>query len=84
MVTMQAAISVEALQEPQSDRYGPLSLSLSPSEGERVPQTGEGAVQGFKARIRSGNSLPLRGGEGRGERAVCRAEEREEAGRVHR
>jgi hypothetical protein len=30
---------------------GPLSLSLSPFEGERVPKAGEGAVQGFKARI---------------------------------
>jgi hypothetical protein len=37
---------------------GPLSLSLSPATGERVPQAGEGAVQGFKARIPSGNSLP--------------------------
>ena len=30
---------------------------LSPSKGERVPKAGEGAVQGFKARTRSGNSL---------------------------
>jgi hypothetical protein len=44
--------------EPGCDQNGPLSLSLSPSEGERVPKAGEGAVQGRKARIRSGDSLP--------------------------
>ena len=44
--------------EPGGDRDGPLSLSLSPSEGERVPKAGEGAVQGRKARIPSGNSHP--------------------------
>ena len=32
--------------EPRSDRDGPLSLSLSPSEGERVPKAGEGLVHG--------------------------------------
>jgi hypothetical protein len=37
---------------------GPLSASLSLSKGERVPKAGEGTVQGFKARIPSGNSLP--------------------------
>ena len=30
--------------EPQADRDGPLSLSLSPTEGERVPKAGEGLV----------------------------------------
>jgi hypothetical protein len=34
-----------------------LDGTLSPSKGERVPKAGEGAVQGFKARTRSGNSL---------------------------
>jgi hypothetical protein len=51
--------------EPGGDRDGPLSLSLSPSEGERVPKAGEGAVQRCKARSPSGGSLPK--GEGRGE-----------------
>ena len=40
-----------------------LSLNLepietAPSEGQRVPMAGEGAVQGRKARVPSGNSLP--------------------------
>ncbi len=39
-------------------RDGPLSLALSPSEGERVPRAREGAVQGRKARVPSGNSHP--------------------------
>ena len=43
--------------EPALAMDGPLSLSLSPFKGERVPKAGEGAVRGFKARIRSGNSL---------------------------
>ena len=37
------------LREPQCDLNGPLSLSLSPSEGERVPKEGEGLVQGPEA-----------------------------------
>jgi single-stranded-DNA-specific exonuclease len=41
--------------EPQCERDGPLSLSLSPSEGERVPKAGEGLVDGFKARTGSEN-----------------------------
>ena len=32
------------LHEARNDRNGPLSLSLSPSEGERVPKAGEGLV----------------------------------------
>jgi hypothetical protein len=46
------------IREPESEMDGPLSLSLSPFERQRVPKAGEGAVQGFKTRIRSGNSLP--------------------------
>jgi MFS family permease len=45
--------------EPQLHKDGPLSRSLSPSGGERVPKAGEGAVQGFKARSSSGSSLPV-------------------------
>jgi predicted DCC family thiol-disulfide oxidoreductase YuxK len=47
--------------EPQRIVDGPLSLSLSPAKGERVPKAGEGAVQGCKARMPSGNSFPERG-----------------------
>ena len=54
--------------EPSLQINGPLSLSLSPSKGERVPKAGEGAVQGFKARTRSGNSLPKGEAWGEGER----------------
>ena len=36
--------------EPRGDRDGPLSLSLSPFEGERVPKAGEGLVDGSDAR----------------------------------
>jgi O-antigen ligase len=36
--------------ESRRDRDGPLSLSLSPSEGERVPKAGEGLVHGPNAR----------------------------------
>ena len=39
----------------------PLTPSLSPSEGERVP---EGRVRGFNGRIRSGKSLPWDGVKG--------------------
>ena len=46
------------LHDPGGDRDGPLSLSLSPSEGERVPKAGEGAVHGSRARVGSGRSLP--------------------------
>ena len=35
-----------ALHESGGDQDGPLSLSLSPSEGERVPKAGEGLVDG--------------------------------------
>jgi oxygen-independent coproporphyrinogen III oxidase len=35
-----------AFHEPRGDRDSPLSLSLSPSEGERVPKAGEGLVHG--------------------------------------
>jgi type I restriction enzyme, R subunit len=53
--------------EPQTERDGPLSLSLSPSQGERVPKAGEGAVQGLRARTVSEDShprpAPNRGGE---------------------
>ena len=45
--------------EPQWEMNGPLSLSLSPATGERVPKAGEGAVQRFKARMPSGHSLPI-------------------------
>ena len=38
--------TVEASHGPGCDRDGPLSLSLSPSEGERVPKAGEGLVHG--------------------------------------
>ncbi len=41
---------MSASPEPRSDRNGPLSLSLSPSEGERVPKAGEGLVHGANAR----------------------------------
>ena len=44
--------------EPQREMNGPISLSLSPSKGERVPEAGKGARQGYKERIPSGNSLP--------------------------
>ena len=44
---------------PGLERHGPLSLSLSPSEGERVPKAGEGAVEWSKARVRSGSLLPV-------------------------
>ena len=47
--------------EPHWEMNGPLSLSLSPATGERVPKAGEGAVQRFKARIPSGKSLPIAG-----------------------
>ena len=56
------------LHEPQWERDGPLSPSLSPFEGERVPKAGEGSVHGFKARVVSGNSLPEGAGRGEGER----------------
>ena len=56
--------AVEAPHEPHLHKDGPLSLSLSPLEGERGPKAGEGAVQEVEARIRSGNFLPE--GEGRG------------------
>jgi len=36
--------------EPRRERDDLLSLSLSPSEGERVPKAGEGAVHGPDAR----------------------------------
>ncbi len=52
MVEVQAEISVEASHAPGLEKDGPLSLSLSPSEGERVPQAGEGAVHGPDARWR--------------------------------
>ena len=45
---------------------GPLSLSLSPSEGERVPKSGEGAVQGYNARMRSDKFHPNPLWRGRG------------------
>jgi hypothetical protein len=35
-----------ALYEPGKENDGRLSLSLSPSEGERVPKAGEGLVHG--------------------------------------
>jgi endonuclease/exonuclease/phosphatase family metal-dependent hydrolase len=38
-----------ALHESGGDRDGPLSLSLSPSEGERVPKAGEGLIAGPEA-----------------------------------
>jgi len=41
------------LQAPRSDRGGPLSSSLSPLEGERVPKAGEGAVHGPDVRQRA-------------------------------
>jgi hypothetical protein len=57
--------------EPERSQIsdGPLTLSLSPSEGERVPKAGEGAVQGFNARsFVSGKSLPEGEGQGEGKR----------------
>ena len=39
-----------AFHEPRGDRDAPLSPSLSPSEGERVPKAGEGLVHGPDAR----------------------------------
>jgi hypothetical protein len=50
MAPMQVAANEEASHEPGNDRDGPLSLSLSPSEGERVPKAGERAVHGPDAR----------------------------------
>ena len=41
------------LHEPRGARDGPLSLSPSTSEGERVPKAGEGAVQGPEVRQRA-------------------------------
>ena len=46
MVPMRAEISVEAPHEPKWEINGPLSLSLSPSKGERVPKAGEGEGDG--------------------------------------
>jgi hypothetical protein len=43
---------------PNLANGGPLSLSLSPFEGERVPKAGEGAVHRFRARVGSGKTLP--------------------------
>ena len=39
-----------AFHEPGLDKDGPLSLSLSPPRGERVPKAGEGLVHGPDAR----------------------------------
>ena len=39
--------------EPRCERDGPRSLSLSPTEGERVPKAGEGLVHGPDARQRT-------------------------------
>ena len=39
-----------AVQESLHERDSPLSLSLSPSKGERVPKAGEGAAEGRDAR----------------------------------
>ena len=49
-----------ASHEPKGDLNGPLSLSLSPSKGERVPKAGEGLVHGIRARIGPENPLPER------------------------
>ena len=43
-------LPVQQPHDPQSERDGPLSLSLSPSEGERVPKVGEGLIHGPAAR----------------------------------
>jgi thiamine biosynthesis lipoprotein ApbE len=53
------AMSFQPTHEPQTVRMsnGTLTPSLSPSEGERVPKAGEGAVQRFDARNASGKSL---------------------------
>jgi hypothetical protein len=56
--------SQEPPREPEMQINGPLSLSLSPSKGERVPKAGEGAVQDFNARIPLENSLPYQPGSG--------------------
>jgi len=51
-----------ALPEPSPDREGPLSLSLSPLEGERVPKAGEGLVHGPEARREAVGAPPKTGG----------------------
>ncbi len=43
-------LPLDAAQVPGSDQDGPLSPSLSPSEGEKVPKAGERLVQGSAAR----------------------------------
>jgi ferrous iron transport protein B len=39
-----STVSATLSPDPRSDQHGPLSLSLSPSKGERVPKAGEGEV----------------------------------------
>jgi len=56
------ALEVHPPHASRPEMDSPLSLSLSPSMGERVPKAGEGAVQGGKARLPSENSPPARFG----------------------
>jgi hypothetical protein len=58
ITNVQISFAEKPRHEPALEMDGPLSLSLSPPRGERVPKAGEEAVRGFKARILSGNSLP--------------------------
>jgi hypothetical protein len=46
-------LPVQPPHDPRRERDGPLSLSLSPSKGERVPKAGEGLVHGPAARQRA-------------------------------
>ncbi len=58
LTNVEIRFSSESLHKPQARGDDPLSISLTPSEGERVPKAGEGAVHEFNARAGSGNSLP--------------------------
>jgi DNA excision repair protein ERCC-2 len=49
---------VPAPRDLESERDGPLTLSLSPSEGERVPKAGEGLVHGPDARQEAVEARP--------------------------
>ncbi len=49
---------INSARKARSENNGPLSLSLSPSKGERAPRAGEGPLPGHKARTGSRNPLP--------------------------
>jgi ferrous iron transport protein B len=53
-----SAISATLPHEPSSDQDGPLSRSLSPSQGERVPKAAEGAAHAPGAQQRAVEASP--------------------------